>query len=180
LTHHGYFNLSGNDHSTIDDHILWINSDNFLPVDSESIPSGKISPVFDTPFDFRKPTVIGKRINGIDPQLRHAGGYDHTWVLNDCDGKLKLQASVYHGDSGRLLEVLTSEPGLQFYSGNSLQSLCHGKNGHPYQRRQGLCLETQHFPNSPNQPEFPSTILQPSTVYHSETVYRFTLKDFSR
>ena len=179
LTHHGYFNLSGNLNSTIDDHILWINSDYFLPVDSESIPFGKISPVSDTPFDFRKPTAIGKRINGSDPQLRHVGGYDHTWVLNDYDGNLKLQASVHHGNNGRLLEVLTSEPGLQFYSGNSLHSLCHGKNGNQYRRRQGLCLETQHFPNSPNQPEFPSTILQPGEVYQSETVYRFTLQAIS-
>lgn len=174
LTHHGYFNLSGHDDSTIDHHVLWINADHFIPVDSESIPFGKISPVFDTPFDFRKPTAIGKRINGSDPQLRNVGGYDHTWVLKDHDGKLNLQSSVYHGDSGRLLEVLTSEPGLQFYSGNSLHNHGRGKNGRQFRRRQGLCLETQHFPNSPNQPEFPSTILHPGQIYQSETVYRFT------
>jgi len=176
LSSHGYFNLSGNHSTAIDSHIVWINADHFLPVDSEFIPTGEISPVSDTPLDFRKPTAINKRINGGDAQLARVGGYDHNWVLNDHDGKIKLQASVYDKGSGRLLEVHTSEPGLQFYSGNSLHSLFHGKSGSAHRRRQGLCLETQHFPNSPNQPGFPSTILHPGETYRSETVYRFNLK----
>jgi aldose 1-epimerase len=176
LSSHGYFNLSGNHNTAIDPQIVWINADHFLPVDSEFIPTGEISPVTDTPFDFRKPTVIGKRINGSDAQLTRVGGYDHNWVLNDHDGKIKLQAYAYDKHSGRLLEVHTSEPGLQFYSGNSLHSLFHGKSGTAYRRRQGLCFETQHFPNSPNQPGFPSTILRPGETYRSETIYRFKLK----
>ena len=180
LSSHGYFNLSGNHSTAIDSHIIWINANHFLPVDSEFIPTGEISPVSDTPLDFRKPTAINKRINGGDAQLARVGGYDHNWVLNDHDGKIKLQSSVYDEGSGRLLEVHTSEPGLQFYSGNSLCSRFHGKSGSAHQRRQGLCLETQHFPNSPNQPGFPSTILHPGGTYRSETIYRFKLKSGSK
>jgi aldose 1-epimerase len=176
LTHHGYFNLSGNHNTAIDSHVVWINADYFLPVDADCIPTGEIAPVSETPLDFRQPTAIKERINGGHMQLERVGGYDHNWVLNACDGRIKRQASVYHKDSGRLLEVCTSEPGLQFYSGNSLHSRLPGKSNHPYRCRQGLCLETQHFPNSPNQPEFPATILRPGQTFRSETVYRFMLK----
>jgi len=176
LSSHGYFNLTGNHSNVIDSHISWINADHFLPVDSAFIPTGEISSVSDTPLDFRKPTAIGKRLNNGDAQLVLVGGYDHNWVLNDYDGKVKLQASVYDEGSGRLLEVHTSEPGIQFYSGNSLHSPFNGKSGIMYRRRQGLCFETQHFPNSPNEPGFPSTILYPGETYRSETIYRFKLK----
>ena len=176
LTHHGYFNLSGNHQAAIDGHIVWINADFFLPVDAAFIPTGEIAPVADTPLDFRRPTAINERIDGGHMQLARVGGYDHNWVLNTYDGEIKRQASVYDENSGRVLEVCTSEPGLQFYSGNSLHSRLPGKGRRPYRRRQGLCLETQHFPNSPNQPEFPSTILRPGETYRSETVYRFMLK----
>ena len=176
LTHHGYFNLSGNHNTAIDSHVVWINADFFLPVDAAFIPTGDIAPVAGTPLDFRQPTAIRERIDGSDVQLDRVGGYDHNWVLNAYDGGLQRQASVYHKESGRLLEVYTSEPGLQFYSGNSLHSRFPGKSSRPYRRRQGLCLETQHFPNSPNRPEFPSTILRPGETYSSETVYRFILQ----
>lgn len=175
LTHHGYFNLSGNRNTAIDSHIVWINADYFLPVDADFIPTGEIIPVADTPLDFRQPTAVKERIDGGHVQLERVGGYDHNWVLNAYDGGVKRQASVYHEDSGRLMEVDTSAPGLQFYSGNFLHSRFPGKNRRPIRRRQGLCLETQHFPNSPNQPEFPSTILRPGETYRSETVYRFRL-----
>lgn len=176
LTHHGYFNLSGNHKTTIESHIVWINADIYLPVDEDFIPTGDIAPVADTPMDFRQPTAIRERIDGGDVQLDRVGGYDHNWVLNAYDGGIKRQASVYDKGSGRLLEVSTSAPGLQFYSGNSLRSRLPGKSGHPYRPRQGLCLETQHFPDSPNQATFPSTILRPGETYRSETVYRFRLK----
>ena len=175
LTHHSYFNLSGNHQAAIDSHMVWINADYFLPVDADSIPTGEIAPVAGTPLDFRRPTAVKERIAGSHEQLERVGGYDHNWVLNAYDGEIKRQASVYHKDSGRMLEVCTSEPGLQFYSGNSLHSPLPGKGRRPYRPRQGLCLETQHFPNSPNQPEFPSTILRPGGTYRSETVYRFML-----
>ena len=175
LTHHGYFNLSGNHNTAIDSHIVWINADYFLPVDADFIPTGEIAPVADTPLDFRQPTAIQERIDGSHVQLERVGGYDHNWILNAYDGGVKRQASVYHEDSGRLMEVDTSAPGLQFYSGNFLHSRFLGKNRRPCRRRQGLCLETQHFPNSPNQPQFPSTILRPGETYRSETVYRFLL-----
>ena len=176
LTNHCYFNLSGNPNAVIDSHIVWINADHYLPIDSEFIPTGQIAPVIDTPFDLRKPTTISKGINAGEAQLSRIGGYDHNYVLNDYDGRVKLQASAYDIDSGRLLEVHTSEPGLQFYTGNSLHSRFNGKSGNAYRPRQGFCLETQHFPNSPNEACFPTTILRPDETYRSETVYRFILK----
>jgi aldose 1-epimerase len=176
LTHHSYFNLSGNHRAAIDSHMVWINADYYMPVDAGFIPTGEITPVAGTPLDFRWLTLIQERIDDRHVQLDRVGGYDHSWVLNAYDGELKRQAAVYHKDSGRLLEVYTSEPGLQFYSGNSLYGRVLGKSRRPYRPRQGLCLETQHFPNSPNQPQFPSTILRPGETYRSETVYRFLLK----
>jgi aldose 1-epimerase len=180
LTHHGYFNLNGRHDAAIDAHIVWINADSFLPVDAECIPTGEITPVAGTPLDFRRPTAVGERIDGGHAQLNRVGGYDHNYVLNAYDGRVKRQASVYDRESGRLLEVCTSEPGLQFYTGNALHSRIPGKGRRPYRRRQGLCIETQHFPNSPNQPQFPSTILRPGEIYQSETVYRFMLQSDRR
>jgi aldose 1-epimerase len=180
LTHHGYFNLSGNPDAAIDSHMVWINADYFLPVDETFMPTGDIAPVAGTPLDFRQATAIAERIDGGHVQLANVGGYDHNWVLNAWDGGLQRQAAVYDQASGRLLEVVTSEPGLQFYSGNLLHSRLPGKGGRLYRPRQGLCLETQHFPNSPNQSQFPSTILRPGETYSSETVYRFILQSNHR
>jgi aldose 1-epimerase len=175
LTHHGYFNLAGEQGADIGAHTVWIDADHFLPVDAALIPTGEIAPVAGTPLDFRRPTAIRERIDDGAAQLEQAGGYDHNWVLNTPGGGRRRQAAVYEETSGRLLEVVTSEPGLQFYSGNALHGRQPGKGGRPYRRRQGLCLETQHFPNAPNQPEFPSTILRPGETYRSETVYRFSV-----
>ena len=176
LTHHGYFNLSGHRDTAVDGHVVWINGDYFLPVDAEFIPTGEITPVAGTPLDFRRPTGIRERIDSGHVQLERVGGYDHNYVLNGYDGGLKRQAAVYDKDSGRMLEVCTTEPGLQLYTGNSLHSRLPGKGRRPYRGRQGLCLETQHFPDSPNRPQFPSTILRPGETYRSETVYRFMLQ----
>ncbi len=176
LTHHGYFNLSGNCQRNILDHQLWINADYFTPVDSGLIPTGELRPVSGTPFDFTSPTPIGNRIEAENEQLKFGLGYDHNWVLNEVDGSLKLQASLYDSASGRFMEVLTTEPGLQFYSGNFLDGTLTGKDRKVYQFRDGLCLETQHFPDSPNKPDFPSTVLKPGETYETQTVYRFSLK----
>jgi aldose 1-epimerase len=157
-----------------------INADAFTPVDSTLIPNGEVRSVAETPFDFRKPVPIGKRIDADNPQLRIAGGYDHNFVLARQDrDSLHLAARVYEPDSGREMEVLTTEPGLQFYSGNFLDGSLTGKSGAPYQEHAGLALETQHFPNSPNEPDFPSTILRPGSTYTSQTVYRFSVRETS-
>jgi aldose 1-epimerase len=175
LTHHSYFNLSGGRDATIENHRVWINADHFLPVDEDLIPTGEFRGVSGTPFDFRAFTPIAEQIDAGGRQLEYGGGYDHTWVFNDHDRTVKLQAAVCDPGTGRMLEVLTSEPGLQFYSGNSLQSIHGGKRGVPHMSREGLCLETQHFPDSPNQSHFPSTILHPGEWYQPATVYRFKL-----
>ena len=176
LTHHGYFNLSGNCKTDILSHEIWINADYFTPVDEGLIPTGELRSVKGTPMNLTVPAVIGAGINEDDRQLKYGLGYDHNWVLNDVDGTMKLQASLYEPVSGRLMEVYTVEPGLQFYSGNFLDGSNVGKGRKEYKHRYGLCLETQHYPDSPNKPEFPSTVLRPGETYHTKTIYRFTVK----
>jgi aldose 1-epimerase len=173
LTNHSYFNLGGHDSTTILDHSLMIVSDHITPVNQGLIPTGALLSVADTPFDFRSPIPIGARIDDDHPQLAYGLGYDHNYVLSRWDGKLQPAATLSDPHSGRVMQVWTTEPGLQFYSGNFLDGSNLGKGGHPYQHRSGLCLETQHFPDSPNKHRFPSTILRPDEIYRSVTVYRF-------
>ncbi|MBC7188177.1 MAG: galactose-1-epimerase, partial [Calditrichaeota bacterium] len=157
-------------------HLLQINADRFTPVDAGLIPTGELRSVEGTPFDFRQPTPIGQRINWDDEQLRNGRGYDHNFVLNSGGGTLALAATVYEPTSGRVMEVLTTEPGLQFYSGNFLDGHHVGKSGKAYGHRSGFCLEAQHFPDSPNKPYFPSVVLRPGETYRQGTVYRFSAR----
>lgn len=175
LTHHSYFNLSGAP-SDIGDHLLQIDADRFAPVDRELIPTGELRGVANTPFDFRSARRIGASIEAGDPQLIAAGGYDHTFVLNkSAPSALTRAAALSEPASGRRMEVWTTEPGLQFYSGNHLDGSLVGTAG-PFIRRSGLCLEPQHFPDSPNRPEFPSTLLRPDGIYRSRTEFRFSVE----
>ncbi len=175
LTQHTYFNLSGNAQRDITDHVLTINAEEFIPVSKVLIPLGKPAPVKGTPFDFTKPEVVGARVNDNHEQLKVAGGYDHCWVLSGGEG-MKSAATVYDPITGRTIEVLTTEPGIQFYSGNFLDGKLVGKNNVAYKHRSGLCLETEHYPDSPNQPQFPSTLLKPGETYSTQTTYRFGTK----
>jgi aldose 1-epimerase len=175
LTNHAYFNLAGEGRGDILSHRLMIAADRYAPVDSGLIPEGRLATVDGTPFDFRAPTAIGARIGADSEQLRRGVGYDHNWALNSgVSTTPTLAARLEHPPSGRVMEVRTTEPGPQFYSGNFLDGSLVGKSGRAYTPRGALCLETQHFPNSPNRPDFPSTIVRPGEVYVSRTVYVFS------
>lgn len=170
LTSHPYFNLAGG--GDVLRHYLWIDADYFLPVDATLIPIGELRPVAGTPMDFTTPALIGARIGVNDPQLRYADGYDHCYVLRSPGDSSVMAARVLEPRSGRVLEVYTTQPGLQFYTGNSLDGRWRGKGGRAYGRHAGFCLEAQHFPDSPNHPHFPSTVLRPGQVYRHTTIYR--------
>ena len=171
LTQHSYFNLAGK--GDILNHVVMIPADKFTPVDSTLIPTGELKPVDGTPFDFRTPTAIGARIGQDDEQLKFGNGYDHNWVLSKPLGQLGLMARVYEPTTGRVLEVWSTEPGLQFYTGNFLDGSLTGKGGWVYQFRNGFCMEAQHFPDSPNHPNFPSVELKPGQIYHNTIIFKF-------
>ena len=178
LTNHSYFNLAGEGNGDILDHVLMLHAKRFTPVDKTLIPTGELRDVAGTPLDFTTATAIGKRISENYEQLVFGKGYDHNWVLARAESEkgLTLAAEAYDPKSGRKLEVLTTEPGVQFYSGNFLDGSAKGKGNKAYGQRAAFCLETQHFPDSPNHPNFPGTLLKPNSVFHSQTVFRFSAK----
>ena len=177
LTQHSYFNLSGDFNNTILDTEIMLNADHYLPVDAGLIPTGELRPVAGTPFDFNEPKAIGAEINAENDQLEKGLGYDHCWVLNDTNGEMKLAATAYDPRSGRFMQITTTEPAIQFYTGNFLDGTLTQKGGEgTYAYRSGFCLETQHYPDSPNQSEFPPTVLNPEETYETTTSFKFSVK----
>ena len=174
LTHHSYFNLACR--GDVLGHVVWLAASRFTPVDETLIPTGELRSVAGTPLDFRTPTAIGARIDSDEPQMKFGHGYDHNWVFDKPDGQLGLVARVTESGSGRVMDVLTTEPATQFYTGNFLDETMIGKGGGAYRRRSGLCIEPQHFPDSPNQPAFPCTVLKPGQTYTNTIIYRFSVQ----
>ncbi|WP_303921337.1 aldose epimerase family protein [Draconibacterium sediminis] len=177
LTNHSYFNLKDGGRTSINDHVMYLNADYYTPVDGGLIPTGELAAVAGTPFDFTTPTAIGERVEADDEQLKVGGGYDHNWVLNTKNDVSILAAKVVDPESGRVLEVYTNEPGIQFYGGNFINGRIAGKEDIKYDFRSAFCLETQHFPDSPNKPEFPSVIVNPGDEYYSVCIYKFGVEE---